>query len=60
MAAIFSWRHFQMHFGEFNVWISIKISLVLFLTVPLTISSIDTDNGLVSARRQAIIWTNDG
>ena len=51
-------RHFPMHFLEWNLWISIKISLKF---VPQgsnwQYSSIGSNNGLAPTRRQAIIWT---
>ena len=47
-----------MHFLEENAWISIKISIKFVPKGP--INNIDSDNGLAPARRQAIIWTNDG
>ena len=58
-------RHFPDTFKRFcqkeNVWISIKISLKFFSQGPnLQYSIIGPDNGLAPARRQAIIWTNDG
>ena len=37
----------------------LKFHWSLFLRVQLTYSSIDSDNGLATTRRQAIIWTND-
>ena len=49
----FSWKE--------NVIISIKISLKFVPKGPINnILSIGSDNGLAPARRQAIIWTNDG
>ena len=39
---------------------SINISLTFVLKDQIKYSFIGTDNGLVPARRQAIIWTNDG
>ena len=44
-----------------NVRISIKISPKFVPKGPIiNISGIGSDNGLAPARRQAIIWTNDG
>ena len=41
-----------------NVWISIKISLKFVPKEQYSI--IGSDNGLAPAKRQAIIWANDG
>ena len=41
---------FKCIFLNENVWISIKISLIIIVS----------DNGLAPTRRQAVIWTNDG
>ena len=43
-----------------SIWISIKISLIFFPWVQLTISSIGSENGLTPTKRQVIVWTNDG
>ena len=48
---------FKCIFLNENVKISNKISLKF---VPKRYSSIGLDNGLATARRQAIMWTNDG
>ena len=40
------------------MWILIKISLKLIAKGP--IDNIGSNNGLAPARRQAIIWSNDG
>ena len=59
MAAISG--HFQIHFLEWNVWISIMISLNFVPNDPIKqYSIIGSDNGLAPSRRQAIVWTNDG
>ena len=60
MAAIF-----QMTFSNAFSWMKmyelrLRFHWSLFLSVPLTISHIDSDNGLAPTRWQAIIWTNDG
>ena len=44
-------------FSNGNIWISIRISLILIPNAPI---SNKQANGLVPDRRQAIIWTNDG
>ena len=52
---------FKCIFLNENVWIPIKISLKFVPKGPINkYSSISSDNGLAPARRQAIIWTNDG
>ena len=38
----------------------LRFDWCLFLKIQLKISNIGSDNGLVLAKRQAIIWTNDG
>ena len=44
-----------------NVYISIKVSLKFVHKGPIdNFSSIESGNGLVPTRQQAIIWTNDG
>ena len=44
-----------------NVWISIEISLKFVPRGPINnVPAFGSDNGLAPARRQAIIWTNDG
>ena len=44
-----------------NAWISLEISLKFVPKVQINnINSIGSDNGMAPARRQAIIWTNDG
>ena len=49
---------FECIFLNENEWISIKISPKF---VPKgQINNIPSDNGLAPARRQAIIWSNDG
>ena len=63
-------RHNGHHFAEDifkciflneNVWIPIKISLNFVPYSPINIYSIiGSDNGLVPARWQAIIWNYDG
>ena len=40
------------------LWISIKISLKFVPRGP--INNVGSDNGLAPARRQAIIWSNNG
>ena len=52
----FRWRICKRIFLNWNVRISIKISLKL---VPGSPTNNIPDNGLVLNRRQAIIWTND-
>ena len=47
-------------FVKENVWISIKISLKLFLSAQLKNFSIGSDYGLVPSRHQAIVWPNAG
>ena len=57
----FSRRHFQMHFFNESLWISLKISLKYIPNVRMNhIPNIGSDNGLAPTRRQAIIWTNVG
>ena len=53
---------FKCIFLNDNIWISVEFSpkLVSRGQINNTISSIGSDDGLASARRQAIIWTNDG
>ena len=53
---------FPNHIFNENIWISIKISLKFVSKCPSNwqYSSIGSDNGLAPARRQAIIWDNDG
>ena len=51
---------FKCIFLNENIWIFIKVSLKLFLSVQLTIFQQCSDNGLAPARRQDIAWTNDG
>ena len=56
---------FQMAFSNAFSWMKIykfwlKFLRIWFLMVQLTIYSIGSDNGLVPARRQAIVWTNYG
>ena len=56
-------NHFQLHFLEWNCLnldFFKKITEIYSYGANLQYSSIDLDNGLVSIRRQAIIWTNDG
>ena len=55
---IFSRQHFEMDFLEWKCMNLDKNSLKFFPKVP--INNIGSDNGLVPARRQAIIWTNAG
>ena len=58
--APFSRRQFKWIFLNENAWISIVISLKVFLRAYKQYSSIGSDNGLAPTRRQIIIWTNDG
>ena len=53
----FSWRHFQMQFLE---WRYINFTEVCPQGSNQQYSSIGSDNVLAPARRQGIIWTNDG
>ena len=55
----------QMAFSNACSWMKthkfrLRFHWSLFLRFELIISSIGSDNGLAPARRQAIIWTNDG
>ena len=51
---------FKHIFLSENAWIWIKISLKFVPRGQIKqYSSIGSDNGLVSTKRQAIIWTND-
>ena len=51
----------QMTFSEWKGMNFAKISLKFFPEVQInSIPSLGSDNGLTAARRQAIIWTNDG
>ena len=58
MAAIFQTTFSNAFFANSNIWISIKISLKFVPKGP--VNNIGSDNGLVLASWQAIIWTNDG
>ena len=59
----FSRRHFQMHFHEWkcmNLTEIVRLNWNLFLSCKLTIFHHWLRFGLVSTRRQSIIWTNNG
>ena len=51
-----------MDFLEWNVWISVKISVKFVPKGPTNwqYSTIGSNNGLAPKRRQATFWTNDG
>ena len=52
---------FKCIFLNYYVWITIKIfRWSLFLGSIKQYTSIGSDNDLAPARRQAIIWSNDG
>ena len=54
----FSDENFKCILFKENILIAIKISLKFVPKGP--VNNISSDNGLVPARRQAIIWTNYG
>ena len=54
-------RHFETHFLEWkSLYSDYNFTEICSQGSNLQYSSMGSDNGLVPARRQAIIWTNDG
>ena len=61
MAATLTVDTFKYKFVNGNGLISVKkITEICFVWSSQQYFSIDSDNGLVSIKQQAIIWTNDG